>query len=262
MLEYYNGIMFLTTNRAGALDEAVKSRVHLHLPYGHLTEHQTVEIYRINIERLELMERERCQDKTHEKLVVFEEDILKFAKKQFQQAASANGKGRWNGRQIRNAFLIAAAIAHYEVEGKPNMQRQLRGSHFEDVEKATALYDEYREATTGFTDSGMAYHRRERNDEGLGALNLGNYPASNGLQQINSDTIPRGYQSAMPPTVPDQQYQSAGASQSAGLPPQQTQFSRGPPQGGANMGAGLSYGSVVAQGAYTNPNFQPDHYGR
>lgn len=33
VLKYYNGILFLTTNRVGTLDEAFKSRVHLSLYY-------------------------------------------------------------------------------------------------------------------------------------------------------------------------------------------------------------------------------------
>lgn len=31
MLEYYKGILFLTTNRIGTFDEAFKSRIHLSL---------------------------------------------------------------------------------------------------------------------------------------------------------------------------------------------------------------------------------------
>ncbi|POS74941.1 hypothetical protein DHEL01_v206661 [Diaporthe helianthi] len=51
MLEYYNGILFLTTNRTGVLDEAIKSRIHLHLGFDDLNEHQTVEIFKNNIGR-------------------------------------------------------------------------------------------------------------------------------------------------------------------------------------------------------------------
>lgn len=44
MLEYYNGILFLTTNRGGVLDEAIKSRVHLNLKYESLNLYQTKKI--------------------------------------------------------------------------------------------------------------------------------------------------------------------------------------------------------------------------
>ena len=36
-LEYYSGILFLTTNRVGALDPAFKSRIHISLYYPNLT---------------------------------------------------------------------------------------------------------------------------------------------------------------------------------------------------------------------------------
>jgi hypothetical protein len=33
VLEYYSGILFLTTNRVGIMDEAFKSRIHVSLYY-------------------------------------------------------------------------------------------------------------------------------------------------------------------------------------------------------------------------------------
>ncbi|KAK0615070.1 hypothetical protein B0T17DRAFT_602173 [Bombardia bombarda] len=45
-LEYYDGILILTTNRVGTFDEAFKSRIHLALRYLPLDEEQRVEIRR------------------------------------------------------------------------------------------------------------------------------------------------------------------------------------------------------------------------
>ena len=166
MLEYYNGILFLTTNRAGVLDEAVKSRVHLNLRYDHLNEDQTVEIFRNNIELLREIEAQRGKDADHEQLFIVDEDILRFAREHYRRGIKAKGVGRWNGRQIRNAFLIAASMVHYEAEGSrvPGMQKQLRGSHFTDVEATTLLYDQFRESTLGGNDSEVAWTRVERDD--------------------------------------------------------------------------------------------------
>lgn len=38
ILEYYNGVLFLTTNRVGTLDDAFKSHIHMSLYYPVLTE--------------------------------------------------------------------------------------------------------------------------------------------------------------------------------------------------------------------------------
>lgn len=105
MLEYYNGILFLTTNRAGTLDEAMKSRVHLNLWYDHLDVEQTINIFRNNIKRLIKIENQKSGQKDHRKLYVKENEIVDFAREHFK--STVPGMGRWNGRQIRNAFLVA-----------------------------------------------------------------------------------------------------------------------------------------------------------
>ena len=51
VLEYYTGILFLTTNRVGAFDEAFKSRIHISLYYPPLEEEQTKSIWKMNLDR-------------------------------------------------------------------------------------------------------------------------------------------------------------------------------------------------------------------
>jgi hypothetical protein len=147
------------------LDEAIKSRVHLHLKYNHLNKEQTVEIFKHNIKRLRAIEQQR-DDKS--RLSIAENEILDFARKHYDQHSNGSGIGMWNGRQIRNAFLIAASLAHHdgdlERESDPAMQKQLRASHFDLVDKATVSYDQDRAETLGHTDSERAYDRQERND--------------------------------------------------------------------------------------------------
>lgn len=145
MLEYYNGILFLTTNRPGVLDEAVKSRVHLNLHYNFLTEDQVVAIFKLNIQRLKEIEDQAAKAPGHTKLFIDEADIISFASDHWRN--NTDGIGRWNGRQIRNAFLIAASLAHYEGdhgERPEGLQKQLTSKHFKKVEETTRRYDEYR----------------------------------------------------------------------------------------------------------------------
>lgn len=179
VLEYYNGIMFLTTNRAGVLDEAVKSRVHLNLHYDHLNEEQTVAIFKQHIQRLRDIEKQRNPDQ-NEQIKVLHKEIIQFARDHFNKRDNSHGPGsnlgRWNGRQIRNAFLIASSLAHYDSEDEGDdededelaepgrkKQKQLGRSQFELVAQTTLMYDQYREwVHSGKSDDHVAFEREER----------------------------------------------------------------------------------------------------
>lgn len=52
VLEYYSGILFLTTNRVGALDEAFRSQAHLSLYCPHLRYEDTIAVLQKNLDRL------------------------------------------------------------------------------------------------------------------------------------------------------------------------------------------------------------------
>ena len=51
-LEYYTGVLFLTTNRTGSFDEAFRSRIHTALYYPDLGRRETENIWESNIRRL------------------------------------------------------------------------------------------------------------------------------------------------------------------------------------------------------------------
>ncbi|ORY70361.1 uncharacterized protein BCR38DRAFT_332538 [Pseudomassariella vexata] len=163
ILEYYKGVLFLTTNRPGVLDESLKSRVHVSLHYPALDLPKTQEIFKTNLDRLELIEDRRSQNSADSsKLLIFREEIYAYATTHFQRYGT--GLGSWNGRQIRNAFSIAAALAHYDRTKVPGAQSQLRASHFEKVAEATFKYDEYRKRTIRKGDADLARERDERDD--------------------------------------------------------------------------------------------------
>lgn len=160
-MEYYNGIMFLTTNRPGVIDEAIKSRVHMSLQYTALTDEQTLAIFRQNITQLRSIEQKRAAALGVTEMDIFEKDILAWAKNHYDKNSSI---GRWNGRQIRNAFSIAASLAHFEVQDTPGRAVQLRDLHFQRVEDATLEYDKYRESVLNGTDDEIAMANESRND--------------------------------------------------------------------------------------------------
>lgn len=164
-LEYYNGILFLTTNRIGKLDSALTSRIHLILHYKRLGLAETDSIFRINIKRLQQAEQQHHEVSGEPPLFIMEKDILRFAADHYSK--HPKGKGAWNGRQIRNAFIVAASVARYEAEqlGHDGCQPQLRYSHFQEVEKLTREYDRFRAHVLGGDDSHRARLNEERDDD-------------------------------------------------------------------------------------------------
>lgn len=88
-------------------------------------------------------------------------EIEEFAKLHWQKGDSSN---RWNGRQIKNAFQTAVALADWdnlEYEG-PNGPI-LRIDHFEKVAKASKHFDKYLKKTRS-SDQDKARQQEQRND--------------------------------------------------------------------------------------------------
>jgi len=167
VLEYYDGILFLTTNRPGTLDEAVKSRVHYTLHYNNLSLDQTLDIFKFNLERLKLIEKRQSEATGQRGLVILDKEIIEFARDHYLRCETF---GRWNGRQIRNAFQLAASLGHYDLfqykswEGQAPQEPQLRRTHFETVAEGTWKYDAYRATLQGKLDEEMARERGDRED--------------------------------------------------------------------------------------------------
>ncbi|KAI1126963.1 hypothetical protein F5Y10DRAFT_293311 [Nemania abortiva] len=169
VLEYYNGILFLTTNRVGTLDEAFKSRVHLSLYYPALGRFQTEQIMRLNLDRLEVIEKQRAASTSQKPLFIRKDGICKFAGDHWDRHFSNDGEGRWNGRQIRNAVQIAASLALYDRkidtdQGAEDFPPVLDERHFETVEHTMALFEDYMNKTRGGSAMDIAEHRSERYD--------------------------------------------------------------------------------------------------
>ncbi|KAH5442997.1 hypothetical protein HBI23_131260 [Parastagonospora nodorum] len=97
VLEYYDGILILTTNRIGTFDEAFKSRVQLALHYPPLNERGRKEIWHNFMRSLKTGGEHADFDEIEEKLHVLAEHKL-------------------NGRQIRNTISTARQLARYKGE--------------------------------------------------------------------------------------------------------------------------------------------------
>ncbi|KAI1762738.1 hypothetical protein GGR53DRAFT_468083 [Hypoxylon sp. FL1150] len=158
VLEYYNGLLFLTTNRVGTIDEAFKSRIHMSLYYPPLDKAQTRDIFRLNLAKLQEMEARRHEVTGEPTLAIREGEILDFAGRHYEE--NARSTGCWNGRQIRNAFQIASSLAHHNyalgVETARGLGQQppaapvLDRSLFEKVQMSTQSFDRHMKESKGF----------------------------------------------------------------------------------------------------------------
>ncbi|KAI0860003.1 P-loop containing nucleoside triphosphate hydrolase protein [Xylaria cubensis] len=160
-LEYYSGILFLTTNRIGTIDRAFKSRIHLSLYYPKLDLEKSLTIWKNSVDTL--------KDETQESspIKIDDEQVLKFAKKQFKKLEK-DGLRPWNGRQIRNAFQTAIAIAKFDAKHK-DMEVVLRAEHFKKVAKSAVDFDLYlNELHKGKDEAQLARENFWRHDDWIG----------------------------------------------------------------------------------------------
>ena len=144
VLEYYAGILFLTTNRVGTFDDAFKSRIHVSLYYPELKLTPTLKVWKMNLART----RENLKH-----VDIEEDEIMEFAEKQYLKAKK-DDTGRWNGRQIRNAFQTAIALAEWDLKIEKTKTAKLTRARFEKVEKASREFDKYLKDTHGGANEG------------------------------------------------------------------------------------------------------------
>ena len=133
VLEYYQGIMILTTNRITSLDVAVQSRIHLAIRYEDLSGDQKKDIFEMFLNQLNKQEPESIDDRKSIDEWVGEYGIA----------------AKLNGRQIRNVISSALALAR----SKPEVVRnggddRLTVKHIKRVVRITHEFQEQLEAVT------------------------------------------------------------------------------------------------------------------
>lgn len=172
VLEHFTGVLFLTTNRVGAFDEAFKSRIHMTLYYPPLDAEKTWSIWKMNLERLSQKKQRR-----NESMQIDEKEIFAYAQSHYTETSSRGAN--WNGRQIRNAFQTASALAEFEThernkrvkarstetgEGFVPDSPQLKVKHFREVAWASYEFDKYIYETKGSTEAEIAWMEGQRTD--------------------------------------------------------------------------------------------------
>ncbi|KAM0296872.1 hypothetical protein ACHAPM_010058 [Fusarium culmorum] len=126
VLEYYDGILILTSNRVGIFDEAFKSRIQLNLRYKTLDGAQRKQIWKNFFIRLRRLEQENGTTGGS-----YGANVDEMMGK-LDDLAEAN----LNGRQIRNAVSTARQLARYQKE-------PLSYKHLTAVINEAKKFDEY-----------------------------------------------------------------------------------------------------------------------
>ena len=128
VIEYYEGILILTSNRVGTFDEAFKSRLQLALHY----------------EKLKLKDRRKIWENFIKRLETLEETGIDFD--DLYKHVNDLAKHELNGRQIRNAITTARQLALYE-------EKDLDFNDLQQVINIAVKFDKYTtEMQEGRTD--------------------------------------------------------------------------------------------------------------
>lgn len=174
-MEYYSGILFLTTNRPGVIDEAFLSRIHMAFRYPAIDLVSTRKMWSNILDRIE---RDNNSSSTQLTVTFNRDQLLKFADRDFQRRQRL-GKP-WNGRQIRNAFNTAIGLGRYqrlrmlrekgispeEAAASDNTQLKeikLTKTNFKDIATVARSFEDYIQDLRGM-DSDIARATRVRDD--------------------------------------------------------------------------------------------------
>lgn len=149
-MEYYKGILFLTTNRVGTFDEAFLSRINLTIYYPPFSAKDREAVWESFFSKLE-RERDdkmRIQQSTRD-YVAEATEILDL---------------KWNGREIRNAFQTAVALA--EVEGDTDQRGRIliKKEHIRATVDMARAFKKYMKDLNRKDDDAMATARGNRFD--------------------------------------------------------------------------------------------------
>ncbi|KAF5558747.1 TOB3 (member of AAA-ATPase family) [Fusarium phyllophilum] len=155
-MEYFKGLLFLTTNRVGQIDDAFISRVHVAIGYQALDEETRRKVWGGFFRK---WVRERAG----------KVQIAPDAKKWVLDTA---GETNLNGRDIRNALQTAITLAEFESEEDPDYDAALvtvvTKAHFQKVLEMCNRFRTYVTSIRREDEMKRAQGRGDRNDYGNG----------------------------------------------------------------------------------------------
>ncbi|KAI0404699.1 hypothetical protein F4802DRAFT_217484 [Xylaria palmicola] len=145
-LEYYRGVLFLTTNRVQAFDSAFLSRIHVALHYKNLRDEDRERIWANTFERLDRESKGTIR-------------ISTAARNMLLGGTAAGGGGgddaggrirslRWNGREIRNAMQMMLAMAESEARDEGSKVVTVGQKHVAAMANLSGDFRDYLKKTT------------------------------------------------------------------------------------------------------------------
>jgi SpoVK/Ycf46/Vps4 family AAA+-type ATPase len=138
VMEYYDGILILTTNRVGTFDEAFRSRIQLALHYPPLDREGRWEVWRNFVQSLS-----EAGENINTEGIDKQLDML--------------ARHKLNGRQIRNTINTARQLARYKKE-------TLRFAHVHQAVAVVNEFDKYFRDVRTLDDEEYAREQGWRND--------------------------------------------------------------------------------------------------
>ena len=132
LLEYFQGILFLTTNRVETFDDAFQSRIHVALRFRELDFHAKKSVWKMFISRIQA--------------VMPAEKIGRFTDSDLDRLARRN----LNGRQIKNAVRAAQALA-------VDQETALGMGHVEEVLQVAQSFEQDLRGGTGYEEAMRSY---------------------------------------------------------------------------------------------------------
>ncbi|KAI6579755.1 hypothetical protein MCOR04_005946 [Pyricularia oryzae] len=127
-LEFYRGILFLTTNRVGSFDDAFISRIHVQLRYPPFKDEERQKVWRTFISKLQRDRGDTMRLNLNAQEYIEGKEIRDL---------------EWNGREIRNAFQTAVALAEFESELDADGRIVVKHDHLRSVVELSRDFKSY-----------------------------------------------------------------------------------------------------------------------
>ncbi|KAL1584161.1 hypothetical protein WHR41_07280 [Cladosporium halotolerans] len=149
-MEYFSGLLFLTTNRVGQIDDAFMSRIHVAIGYEGLTPEARRKIWSGFFKKLKKEKGDKVYvGKNAQEYVLDSEEVRKID---------------LNGREIRNALQTALTLAEYDTVGENKDFVIIEEGHFKKVLGMADKFHKYVGSIRRENEAKRAQGRGDRND--------------------------------------------------------------------------------------------------
>lgn len=152
-MEYFGGLLFLTTNRVGHIDEAFISRVHVIICFEKLDPTKRKMIWKSFLDKLHAERKGKIRVTPQGQKFVLGDEMSAMD---------------WNGREIRNALQTAIALAEYDIRENEYSTEEdeitVEGVHFKQVMDMSKSFRMYMDSIRKDTEEGRARVFYGRND--------------------------------------------------------------------------------------------------